>query len=126
MRELLHSQRLIATLGADRRVDHLELFAGCQIVTLIGNHVDDRAAGGLLCLVHQKLQLLLAANPIRPLISELLTGIVLIFSRIGEHGGRTHCRRRAWTKIPRPRGPPPTARRVLRALALAPAVPSPE
>jgi hypothetical protein len=35
--------RLIATLGANRRVDHLELFAGCQIVTLLSNHVDDPA-----------------------------------------------------------------------------------
>ena len=92
--------RRSAILGAGRRVDHLELLAGQHIVTLVSDDVDDGAAGALVGLVHQQLHFKLAAPPIRSLSSDLLAGMVLIFSGIGEDRNWTHRRRRACRQKP--------------------------
>ena len=52
-----------AVLGARGRVQHLELFRGRNVVGLVGDHVDDPAAGALLGLVHELLQVLGALAP---------------------------------------------------------------
>src|SRR4030081_3440027 len=77
------ARRSLAILGARGRLDHLELLAGGDVVGLVGQHVDDRAAGALIGLVHQLLELLLAARPVLSLPGKLLAGGVLILSGIG-------------------------------------------
>src|SRR3954452_13825270 len=77
-----------AVLGARGRVQHLELFRGRNVVGLVGDHVDDPAAGALLGLVHELLQVLGTLGRTHAHRCDLLAGVVLILARIGKNRER--------------------------------------
>ena len=74
-----------ALLDARGCLDHLEVFLSRDVITLIGDQVDKKAACALLGPVHQKLQFLLARLPCRSLSGELFAVEELLLAGIGKH-----------------------------------------
>ena len=70
------------------RLLHDAPFGGNSVVAFVGEDINERAAGALLCPVHQQFQFLLAGRQSLALVGKLLAAGILVFAWIGKQRRR--------------------------------------